>query len=96
VRPGTTIALAVLLVLILGAAFLQFVFHLEAPEGALSSRLLAILEGAPSGDLRKGRAGGAAGATPEACEPAARAAAVKTGLRQQTQTCLGRAGRLVP
>ncbi len=26
-RPGTTIALAVLLVLILGAALLQFVFH---------------------------------------------------------------------
>jgi hypothetical protein len=27
VRPGTTIALAVLLVLILGAALLQFVLH---------------------------------------------------------------------
>jgi hypothetical protein len=26
-RPGTTIAIAVLLVLILGAAFLQFVLH---------------------------------------------------------------------
>jgi hypothetical protein len=26
-RPGTTIALAALLVLILGAALLQFVFH---------------------------------------------------------------------
>ncbi len=28
-RPGTTIALVVLLVLILGAAFLQFVVHLN-------------------------------------------------------------------
>jgi len=28
VRPGTTIAIVVLLVMILGAAFLQFVVHL--------------------------------------------------------------------